>query len=107
MPTREFLPLFWPEHLLNLAASTSLDTAQVHADLQAMREDYEEAVKPLLQRNKHLFCNIATFEQFLAASSWVSSRAFHVDDEHGAFCAWHDCELETAGASVQGVCRCG
>lgn len=85
LPEREFLPMFWPQPLLDCAAATSLDTAQAAADFAAMQHDYAAEVQPLARKHKRLFRGApATLDAFLAASSWVSSRAFHVDEGHGA-----------------------
>jgi hypothetical protein len=42
LPSREYLPMFWPEALLQLLHGTSLRAATVHSDGRAMREDFEQ-----------------------------------------------------------------
>ena len=86
LPKREFLPLFWPDALLDTLAATSVDANQIKADRVAMQDDFDNVVQPFVRKHIALFggqgeCRM---EEFLAASSWVSSRAFFVDDKHGA-----------------------
>jgi hypothetical protein len=51
-----------------------------------MEEDYVEHILPALQRHPDWFrAGAMTLDLFLAAASWVSSRAFFVDDTHGVF----------------------
>ena len=82
---REFLPVFWPQGLLQLAKETSLNASKASADLQAMEEDFREHVAPAVARHPdRCIPERMTLDSFMVASSWVSSRAFHVDDYHGA-----------------------
>eukprot|EP00892_Ulva_mutabilis_P009447 jgi/Ulvmu1/6875/UM031_0080.1 len=82
---REFLPLFWPQEVLELAEGTSLKVETVHKDTAAMRDDFKE-VEQVMERHPARFESLSTaldFEAFRVAASWVSSRAFYVDAFHG------------------------
>lgn len=86
LPKREFLPLFWPPPLQRAALHTRLDPSKAAADLAALQDDFQEVVAPMLTRHPEVFKHSVagmTFPAMLVASSWVSSRAFHVDDLHG------------------------
>lgn len=45
LPAREYLPMFWPEVLLQLLHGTSLPVERVAADAAAMQEDFAQ-VRP-------------------------------------------------------------
>lgn len=83
---REFLPVFWPERLLQLAASGGLDMSKAAADIKALEEDYEMHIAPVVARHPdRCVPERMTLRSFQSASSWVSSRAFYVDAHHGAW----------------------
>lgn len=82
LPEREYVPFFWAdEELAELAGTELQDKPQ--ADRQLAREDYDAHVAPLLARHPKRLPAIS-YELFSRAASLVASRAFGVDDWHGA-----------------------
>lgn len=66
---------------------TQVSEERVSNDKAAMREEFEEEVLPLVAKYPDaLKKGAVTFEAFLRASAWMSSRSFFVDREHGARC---------------------
>ncbi|KAK6095944.1 hypothetical protein MT418_003819 [Batrachochytrium dendrobatidis] len=82
LPLRENIPLFWEKD-----QQACLDGTAVAHLLEPMpkdlKADYKEHVVPLVKENSKVF-NAAkmTFDDFTAATSLVTSRAFRVDVYH-------------------------
>lgn len=83
LPAREYLPMFWTCEERALLQGTERAGAP-EEDARLMREDFEEAVLPLVARYPgRLSPGAFTLQGFHAAASWVASRAFGVDSFHG------------------------
>jgi SET domain-containing protein 6 len=83
LPPREHLPVFWTAPERALLAGTERAAAP-EQDAALMREDFEEVVLPLVaQYPERLPPAAFTLDRFMAAASWVASRAFGVDSHHG------------------------
>ena len=75
-----------------------VSTERIQSDQAAMKEDFEDEIRPLVDKYpRQLKKSLVTFELFLLASAWVSSRAFHVDKHHGTMSEYREqaCELPT------------
>ena len=54
-------------------------------DLQHTQEDFDMHVQPLVEQHPGLLkAETFTIDNFRRAASWVASRAFGVDSNHGA-----------------------
>lgn len=63
-------------------AGTDIES-RAAADRETMRSDFDTEVLPLLGRHAgRLNADCWTFDAFLAAASWVSSRSFGIDSYH-------------------------
>ncbi|CAO3620885.1 unnamed protein product [Cunninghamella blakesleeana] len=82
LPTHEDLPIFWSDEEKLLFKGTEMEHA-VYNDLQDLKDDYEEIVKPLLAKYPDIFNEKEfTFDQFQKVTTLVASRAFEVDAYH-------------------------
>lgn len=79
-PRGEHVPLFWAPGVLGMLAGTEAE-GRAAADAAAVDADWEETAAPFLESlgTRHG----VTLPLFKAAASWVASRAFGVDEEHG------------------------
>ncbi|KAK3251253.1 hypothetical protein CYMTET_39404 [Cymbomonas tetramitiformis] len=93
-PKGESIPLLWrPGKRHEGAALAALAgteaAARLAEDRHRIASDYEEHVAPLLKKNKNRLRDLGipphrlNERAFAVASSWVGSRAFHVDEEMG------------------------
>lgn len=82
LPDSEPLPIFWSPDDVELLAGTELEE-MLETDLNLMRQDYDESIKPILARHPELDVASLDFQAFRRAASLVASRAFYVDSAHG------------------------
>ncbi|GAB4814451.1 hypothetical protein N2152v2_001497 [Parachlorella kessleri] len=83
LPAREYVPVFWCKEELELLEGTEAE-GRAEADKDAMPEDFETHVLPLLERYPgQLVKDYITLGNFQVAASFVASRAFGIDDCHG------------------------
>ena len=120
LPDSEPLPIFWSPEDVELLAGTELEE-MLETDLNLMRQDYDESIKPILARHPELDMASLDFQAFRRAASLVASRAFYVDSAHGEgmvpladmfnhrtgkehvhFCAESDSESEDSEEEEQG-----
>ena len=82
LPEKEFLPMFWSPSLRNELIGTNLGDI-LEQDIAFLQEDYETHVVSLLKEHPDIFDQAKmTLDDFLAATSLVTSRAFQVDMYH-------------------------
>ncbi|KAI8092490.1 uncharacterized protein BX664DRAFT_276778 [Halteromyces radiatus] len=82
LPVCEDLPIFWSDTEKSYFKGTEMEHA-VENDLQDLKDDYEDIVKPLLVKYPDVFpTEHFTFEQFQKVTTLVASRAFEVDAYH-------------------------
>jgi len=83
IPKKEPLPMFWDDESYRHLAGTELEKS-AKEDYELLKSDFETIVLPLTETYPDTFTkDICTLENFLNASSLVSSRAFQVDNYHG------------------------
>ena len=83
LPAAEPIPCLWEEVERELLLGTELED-MVETDETLMRQDFEQHLKPLLEKHPARFApELHSFSKFKAAASLVSSRAFRVTSEHG------------------------
>ncbi|KAK9848107.1 hypothetical protein WJX84_003506 [Apatococcus fuscideae] len=82
-PSRVYVPAFWsPEELKWLQGTSLVD--RLAADRLDLQDDFDSIIKPLAKAHPDLLDPAkTTFEAFCKAATFVSSRAFGVDDYHG------------------------
>ena len=86
MPRREYIPIFWTDEELAALQGTELDAGRVQEERDAIREDFQQHVLPLSEAYPDTIPSPSqgwTLDNFMNASSLVSSRAFGIDDDHG------------------------
>ena len=67
-----------------MQAPTVKDSCSLQEDLQHTQEDFETHVLPLVKQHPMLLkAEVFTLANFRKAASWVASRAFGVDSDHG------------------------
>eukprot|EP00803_Ostreobium_quekettii_P011645 evm.model.scf_1036.4 EVM.evm.TU.scf_1036.4 scf_1036:33587-35801(+) len=82
LPSREYLPIFWPREDLQLLKGTDLE-GRAGKDMELTRDDYESVV-PFISQHPDRFSNLTMdLKAFREAASLVASRAFIIDKEHG------------------------
>ncbi|KAI9033684.1 hypothetical protein CLU79DRAFT_801776 [Phycomyces nitens] len=86
LPAGEDLPIFWSDEDKAWLKGTEMDDA-VHNDLNDLKEDYEEIVKPLMAKYTYIFTpkvveEFFSFDKFCKISTLISSRSFEVDAYH-------------------------
>ncbi|KAJ1341038.1 hypothetical protein BSLG_004508 [Batrachochytrium salamandrivorans] len=83
LPQREGIPLFWSQKQIAELKGTAME-ALLDAMPSDLLNDYNEHVVPLIASNPRLMvAEKMTFEDFMSATSLVTSRAFQVDCYHG------------------------
>ncbi|OUM70646.1 hypothetical protein PIROE2DRAFT_1176, partial [Piromyces sp. E2] len=83
IPKKEPLPMFWNDDSFRHLAGTELEKS-AREDRELLESDFESVVLPLTESYPDVFTKeICTLDNFLNASSLVSSRAFQVDNYHG------------------------
>lgn len=83
LPPREYMPMFWSKEELESLKGTELEQL-TSKDLDDISEDFTTHVAPLLEKYPgRLHSEGWTLGKFHIAASWVASRAFGIDDEHG------------------------
>jgi len=83
IPKKEPLPMFWNDDAFRHLAGTELEKS-AREDRELLESDFESVVLPLTETYPDVFTKeICTLDNFLNASSLVSSRAFQVDNYHG------------------------
>ncbi|KAI8923247.1 hypothetical protein BC831DRAFT_43031 [Entophlyctis helioformis] len=83
LPPHEDIPLFWTKAQLAELKGTST-SRRVASDLKQLREEYNDTILPLVKEHSDVFVVAkSTYDDFAAATSLVTSRAFQVDDYHG------------------------
>ena len=83
LPAAEPIPCLWEEVERELLLGTELED-MVETDETLMRQDFEQHLKPLVDKHPARFApELHSFSKFKAAASLVSSRAFRVTSEHG------------------------
>ncbi|KAK9835816.1 hypothetical protein WJX74_008600 [Apatococcus lobatus] len=82
-PERVYVPAFWsPEQLMGLQGTSLPD--RLAADRVNLQDDFDSIIRPLCAAHPDLLDPAeTTFEAFCRAATFVSSRAFGVDDYHG------------------------
>jgi SET domain-containing protein 6 len=99
LPAREYLPVFWSPSEVRLLRGTELED-RAQADAHAMATDWEEEVEGLQRKYPRRIPAAGwTLDNFRAAASWVASRSFRVDAEHG--------DALVSGQMEGCVCVCG
>ncbi|KAG4105494.1 RuBisCO-cytochrome methylase [Neocallimastix lanati (nom. inval.)] len=82
IPKKEPLPMFWKDEHFNYLVGTELEKS-ARKDRELLESDFKSSVLPLIEAYPDIMTKeICTLENFLNASSLVSSRAFQVDDYH-------------------------
>eukprot|EP00656_Telonema_subtile_P030779 TRINITY_DN33763_c0_g1_i2.p1 TRINITY_DN33763_c0_g1~~TRINITY_DN33763_c0_g1_i2.p1 ORF type:complete len:463 (-),score=93.74 TRINITY_DN33763_c0_g1_i2:98-1486(-) len=84
-PAQAPIPIFWSDRDKALLDGTEQEGV-AEGELDALRQDYEALISPLVQHAPELAglpSSSTDFDSFAAAASLVSSRAFFVDDSHG------------------------
>ena len=83
IPKKEPLPMFWNDDSFKYLKGTELEKS-AREDRKLLESDFESIVLPLTETYPDIFTKeICTLDNFLNASSLVSSRAFQVDNYHG------------------------
>lgn len=94
LPYEEPTLFAWTDEELEMLKGTE-PYEVIKMDKPALKEDYENLIKPILAHHKDIFPADSphfTFKAFAAASSIVASRAFQMDEYHG------DCLVPLADA---------
>lgn len=83
LPEFEPLPLFWNEKQLETLKGTRVLTTLIKL-MEDLKEDYESIVVPFIQENSEIVDEAYfNYDTYTKVTSWISSRAFDVDNFHG------------------------